>query len=45
MPVLIIVVLAVVAGVLLVGFVSSLFCTIVGPVKTLYDAAGSGNLG
>lgn len=45
MRVLIIVVLVVVAAVLLVGIVSSLIGTIMGPVKTLYDAAGSGNLG
>ncbi len=42
--VLIIVALAIVAGVLLVAIVSSMVGTLFGPVKTLYDAAGSGNL-
>ena len=42
--VLIIAVLVVVAGVLLVAIVSSMLGTLLGPVKNLYDAAGSGNL-
>jgi len=42
--VLVIAVLVVVAGVLLVAVVSSMLGTLMGPVKNLYDAAGSGNL-
>ncbi len=42
--VLIIVVVAVVAAVLLVSIVSSILGSVMGPVKTLYDAAGSGDL-
>lgn len=42
--ILIIVVLALAAGALLVGIVMSMMGTIFGPIKHLYDAAGSGNL-
>ncbi len=41
---LIILVLALVAGVALVGIVSSMLGTLFGPIKTYYDAAGTGKL-
>ncbi len=44
MRILILAVLVLVAAVLLVSIVSSLIGTILGPVKALYDAAGSGSL-
>jgi type II secretory pathway component PulF len=42
--ILLLVVLALAAGVLLIGIVSSVLGTILGPIKTIYDAAGSGSL-